>query len=147
MGRDEYRYGEEGQRIRAALFDAEASGDTDAVREHEDQLNDLRLENSGAIDVSAPQTKRWVPNDPVVAERGEWECRESVDDDSDGFTTPGWTAYHKVTGESRILHLSRFRMRMTPERFAWLVDNNFPRHSRGNWDNASIDEAMKGEPA
>lgn len=108
------------------------------------------LANSGTVDVRpATQPKRWTPNDPIVAEHGEWDCRESIDDDSDGFTTPGWTAYHRETGESRILHLSRFNFRMTPERFAWLVDNDFPRamgnHGPTNWTNAAIDAAMKGE--
>jgi hypothetical protein len=39
-----YRYSDEGQRIRSELFDAEARGDTDAVRDAEERLVDLLLE-------------------------------------------------------------------------------------------------------
>jgi hypothetical protein len=41
---DSYRYGAEGQAIRAELFDAETRGDRDAVRECEERLVDLLLE-------------------------------------------------------------------------------------------------------
>lgn len=43
-GRERYRYSDEGQRIRAEIFDAEQRGDTDAVREAEERLVDLLLE-------------------------------------------------------------------------------------------------------
>lgn len=101
---------------------------------------------SGTLGQRSPQGLT-VDHGPVVTSHGEWDCRESDYEDGDSFTTPWWTAVHKVTQESKLLHLSRFSFAMTPERFAWLVDNGFPRHPRGNWDNASIDEAMKGEPA
>lgn len=137
---DDYRYSEAGQRIRAAIAAAEARGDLDAVREHEDQLNDLRLENSGVLVTE--------PGEPITIEHGEWTCVQTDDEDSDGFYTDGWHAKNKVTGESRIIHHSRFRFTMTPERFAWLVENDFPKNKTkwgapANWDNADIDAAME----
>lgn len=76
-------------------------------------------------------------------EHGEWECIEEPEDDSDGFWTVGWRARHKVTGETRLLHHSRFDFQMTPARWRWLVDNDFPRHPRGNWTSGEIDRAME----
>lgn len=115
------------------------------------------LANSGVVDVrsagsSGPRADRvsgaaWRRGTESEIAHGAWRACSEPEDDGDGFTTTNWFARHRWTGEERILHHSRFRFHMTPERFAWLVDKDFPRHPRGNWDNASIDEAMKGEPA
>lgn len=81
-------------------------------------------------------------------EHGEWECVEEPEEDSDGFYTDGWSAQHKVTGKTRIIHHSRFNFRMTSARFRWLVENDFPKHRTAsggpaNWTSAAIDAAME----
>ncbi len=75
----------------------------------------------------------------------EWDCIEETEDDSDGcFTTPGWHARNRVTGESRVIQHSRFGFEMTQARFRWLVEHGFPLPpGNGPWTNATIDTAME----
>lgn len=112
------------------------------------------LVNSGALDVSVAGPARpgtagvsgadCPGDDEGTIEHGEWACIFEPEEDSDGFYTDGWHAQHKVTGKTRIIHHSRFDFTMTPARFRWLVDNDFPlRPGKGNWTNAAIDAAME----
>jgi hypothetical protein len=79
---------------------------------------------------------------------GEWECVEEPEEDGDGFTTPGWFARNRDTGQRRIIHHSRFNFTMTPERFRWLAEHNFPASpGRGPWTNEAIDAAMEDDEA
>lgn len=77
---------------------------------------------------------------------GPWDCIEEPEEDGDGFTTRGWYARNRVTGETRILNHSRFNFHMTPERFSWLAAHNFPRSpGKGPWTNETIDLAMEND--
>lgn len=74
----------------------------------------------------------------IVFTHNGWNCVETPEGDGDGFTTPHWHA--ERDGERRIIQHSRFHFTMTAERFAWLVDNDFPQAPGvGPWTNMEID--------
>jgi hypothetical protein len=119
-----------------------------------DQFYTPPLANSGAMDVSAARPGEpgaagvsglegiSLEEGPIV--HGLWECIEEPEEDSDGWTTPGWHARNTVTGETRTIYHSRFSFHMTEARFRFLVDHGFPRPpGKGPWTDAQIDAAME----
>lgn len=77
-------------------------------------------------------------------ERNGWTCTEDADYDSDGFWRPNWTARRGT--EERMLPVSSFAFDMTAQRFAYLVDHDFPSPPGiGPWCNADLDKAIADE--
>lgn len=72
-----------------------------------------------------------------------WTLFTDEDLDGDGFIR---YEHYAVRGdEQKHLHGSSFTSTFFPtqERFAWLVDHDFPRPERGNWFNYEIDELIE----
>jgi hypothetical protein len=112
------------------------------------------VENSGALDVSAAGSGKpgaagvSRPDhgglDESEIRHGSWRCVEEPEDDSDGFSTPGWHAENIFSGERRLINHSRFGFHMTAARFRWLAEHNFPASpGKGPWTDAAIDDAME----
>ena len=76
-----------------------------------------------------------------MIEHNGWTCVEGTERDGDGFNTPEYTAQRG--DETRTINHSRFGFTMTPARFAWLVDNDFPPSPGiGPWTEAQLDERI-----
>ena len=78
-----------------------------------------------------------------------WQLLTFDYEDGDGFIRPGFYAYR--FGEYRLLNTSRFSFTPTQERFAWIVNNGFPRgivfgQIQSNLWNDGIDKILAGEP-
>ena len=71
-----------------------------------------------------------------------WVCVTEDDQDDDGFYK--YSHYAMKDGVRKSLHGSPFLRSFTPtqERFAYLVDHNFPRAKKGNWFSHEIDELI-----
>lgn len=119
-----------------------------------DPLYSPPLASSGVVDVSAAGSDGQGAAGISIADNdsgdegaiahGQWECIDTAEQDGDGWSTPGWFARHRITGETRTINHSRFNFHMTEARFHWLAENNFPASpGRGPWTDSAIDAAME----
>lgn len=85
-----------------------------------------------------------LPPMPEVRPHKGWALYSWVERDWDGFYRLEYGAID-IEGRTRILHVHSWGFAWTQERFAWLVDHDFPRGGIGNWTEAAIDAEIAQE--
>lgn len=95
--------------------------------------------------IIAPITRYFASPVRGIAPVQGWTLCQFDEDDSDGFTTPGYIARSAATDVP--LDTSRFRFTPSQDRFAWLVRNGFPArpHPMGGWDDTDIEHRLTAE--
>jgi hypothetical protein len=89
--------------------------------------------------------KNYWYGEPMGISHKGWELFTHADRDHDGFDK---YSHYAIKGNERIeLGGSPFYSSFNPtvERFAWLVDHNFPLALRGNWFSHEIDAIIEEE--
>lgn len=70
-----------------------------------------------------------------------WRLCELTEHDDDGFSRPGYIA--RSAERDVILNVSRFHFSPSQARFAWLVENGFPRAAGcGPWTDIELDAQL-----